>query len=61
VVKAAYLFFGDGGIFLAAYDAIIEDWMAKQIAEETNPRRREFLKKGLGHGTLEFLRCACDG
>ncbi|MFD2612564.1 transcriptional regulator [Paenibacillus gansuensis] len=31
-------------------------WMKKQLDEETNPRRLELLHKGLGHGTLEFLR-----
>lgn len=31
-------------------------WLEKQIAEERNPRRRELLKKGLGYGTVEFLR-----
>jgi hypothetical protein len=41
---------------LAIIDAAIDKWMSKQITEELNPRRREFLKNGLGHGTLEFLR-----
>ncbi len=31
-------------------------WMQEQINEAKNPRRRELLKKGLGHGTIEFLR-----
>lgn len=30
--------------------------MQKNIAQEPNHRRREFLEKGLGHGTIEFLR-----
>lgn len=30
--------------------------MKSSIAEETNHRRRELLEKGLGHGTVEFLR-----
>lgn len=30
--------------------------MAKQIAEETNVRRKERLRKGLTHGTVEYLR-----
>jgi len=34
-----------------------EEWMQKQITEETNHRRRELLEKGLSHGTVEFLRC----
>jgi hypothetical protein len=45
-----------GGIVLSVLDIKIEEWISKQIAEELNPRRRELLKKGLGHGTLEFLR-----
>ncbi|KRE90251.1 transcriptional regulator [Paenibacillus sp. Soil766] len=31
-------------------------FMAKQIAEETNRRRRERLERGLGHAEMEFLR-----
>ncbi|MDF2935288.1 MAG: hypothetical protein K0Q90_661 [Paenibacillaceae bacterium] len=31
-------------------------WLEGQIAAEKNPRRRELLEKGLGHGTVEFLR-----
>jgi hypothetical protein len=31
-------------------------WLEGQMAAETNPRRRELLEKGLGHGTVEFLR-----
>ncbi len=38
--------------FQHAYD----HWLQKNILEETNHRRREILKKGLGHGTVEFLR-----
>lgn len=41
---------------MAYMDTKIEEWLAKQIAEEQNSRRRELLQKGLGHGTLEFLR-----
>lgn len=37
-------------------DDIIESWVNQQIAEESNPRRRELLMKGLGHGTLEFIK-----
>lgn len=43
---------GDGMKFEQAFDA----WMAQQMEEEKNPRRLELLKKGLGHGTMEFLR-----
>jgi hypothetical protein len=54
--KRHFYFPETGGIFLVVFDAIIEDWIAKQIADESSPRRREFLMRGLGHGTLEFLR-----
>lgn len=33
-----------------------EEWMLAQITEERDSRRRELLEKGLGHGTVEFLR-----
>ncbi|ANA78839.1 transcriptional regulator [Paenibacillus glucanolyticus] len=33
-----------------------EEWMQLNIEQEENPRRRELLEKGLGHGTVEFLR-----
>lgn len=33
-----------------------EEWMQTHIAQEGNHRRRELLGKGLGHGTVEFLR-----
>ncbi|MFC5404587.1 transcriptional regulator [Cohnella soli] len=31
-------------------------WMERQIAEESGVRRREFLRKGLSRGTVDFLR-----
>lgn len=34
----------------------MNEWLEKNISEEKNPRRREILEKGLGHGTVEFLR-----
>ncbi|GAA0367570.1 transcriptional regulator [Bacillus horti] len=37
-------------------DSNLEAWLEKHIAVETNPRRRELLKKGLGHATKDFLR-----
>src|SRR5690554_5806134 len=33
-----------------------DKWLQLQIEEEKNHRRRELLKKGLGHGTVELLR-----
>lgn len=32
-----------------------EEWLQHNIAKENNPRRRELLENGLGHGTVEFL------
>jgi hypothetical protein len=33
-----------------------DEWLQKNISEEKNHRRREILEKGLGYGTVEFLR-----
>lgn len=33
-----------------------EEWLQENLDKEKNPRRRELLAKGLGHGTVEFLR-----
>lgn len=41
---------------MSLFDEAYGEWLTKQIAEETNHRRRELLQKGLGHGTVEFLR-----
>lgn len=38
------------------FDQPYEEWMHRQVSEEGNHRRRELLEKGLGHGTVEFLR-----
>lgn len=38
------------------FEQVYEDWLHGQIECEKNPRRRELLRKGLGHGTIEFLR-----
>ena len=38
------------------FNQAFEEWMQKQINEETNHRRRELLEKGLSHGTMELLR-----
>lgn len=38
------------------FEQKLEEWLEKNILEEHNPRRRELLKKGLEHGTIEFLR-----
>lgn len=41
---------------MSLFDSIYDDWLQKQVYEEKNPRRRELLLNGLGHGTVEFLR-----
>lgn len=38
------------------FEKSLAEWIVRQLEEEINPRRRELLQKGLGHGTLEFLR-----
>jgi len=38
------------------FNTIYEQWLQDQIDREKNPRRRELLNNGLGHGTVEFLR-----
>jgi hypothetical protein len=41
---------------MGLFDRVYEGWLQKQVEEEQNPRRQELLRKGLGHGTTEFLR-----
>ncbi|WNQ14334.1 transcriptional regulator [Paenibacillus aurantius] len=41
---------------MTRFDQAYEEWMNSAIAGEPNPRRRGLLEKGLGHGTVEFLR-----
>ena len=41
---------------MQTFEQALNDWLQKNISEEKNHRRREILKKGLGHGTVEFLR-----
>lgn len=38
------------------FEKTYEAWLARQIEEEKGFRRRELLERGLGHGTIEFLR-----
>lgn len=38
------------------FEQILEEWLNDNISNEKNHRRREILKRGLGHGTVEFLR-----
>nr|WP_147533049.1 transcriptional regulator [Bacillus marasmi] len=41
---------------MGKFEQKYEEWLNEKISEETNHRRREILEKGLGHGTVEFLR-----
>lgn len=41
---------------LSGFETKMNEWLSRQIAEEQYPRRRELLQKGIGHGTIEFLR-----
>ncbi|WP_248924738.1 transcriptional regulator [Paenibacillus hamazuiensis] len=38
------------------FEAAMKEWLSEQVNNESNPRRRELLRKGLGHGTTEFLK-----
>lgn len=41
---------------MSRFDEMYEAWLKSHIDMETNPRRKARLEKGLGHGTVEFLR-----
>ncbi|MBD3919650.1 transcriptional regulator [Paenibacillus sp. PR3] len=41
---------------MGRFELKYEEWLLQQINQEVNHRRRELLEKGLGHGTVEFLR-----
>ncbi|AIQ51892.1 transcriptional regulator [Paenibacillus sp. FSL R7-0331] len=41
---------------MSRFNQLYEEWLLRNIENEINHRRREFLEKGLGHGTVEFLR-----
>ncbi|CAH0117677.1 hypothetical protein PAE9249_00137 [Paenibacillus sp. CECT 9249] len=38
------------------FEQTYEDWIQANISKEEKSRRRERLEKGLGHGSVEFLR-----
>lgn len=38
------------------FDHKYKEWLQANIDSESNHRRLELLNKGLGHGTVEFLR-----
>ncbi|TFE25530.1 transcriptional regulator [Cohnella luojiensis] len=41
---------------MSLFEQKYEQWLQSNIVEDPNHRRREWLLKGLGHGTVEFLR-----
>ncbi|MBD2845800.1 transcriptional regulator [Paenibacillus sp. IB182496] len=41
---------------MRSFEEVYEEWLRRQIAAEDGGRRREMLRSGLGHGTVEFLR-----
>ncbi len=43
-------------VHMLRFEQKYEEWMQNQIENENNPRRRERLETGLGHGTVAFLR-----
>lgn len=43
-------------IIVSSFDEAYEVWLNSILLNETNPRRSELLKDGLGHSSVEFLR-----
>ncbi|GAE28057.1 helicase [Halalkalibacter wakoensis JCM 9140] len=41
---------------MSTFQEKYDEWLQQQLQNENNHRRRELLEKGLGHGTIEFLR-----
>jgi len=41
---------------MSLFNQAFDTWLHTAITQEQNHRRREMLEKGLGHGTIEFLR-----
>jgi hypothetical protein len=41
---------------LLSFEEKYKEWIHAVVSNETNPRRREWLEKGLGHSSVEFLR-----
>lgn len=41
---------------MSRFEDMYEEWLQANITAEKNHRRRELLEKGLGYGTVEFLR-----
>lgn len=43
-------------ITIQRFDTVLKEWSQSNLVNEPNHRRRGMLEKGLGHGTVEFLR-----
>ncbi len=43
-------------VTIPTFEETFNEWLQKNITDEKNHRRLEILNKGLGHGTIEFLR-----
>jgi hypothetical protein len=56
IVEAAFLINIERKPFMLSFEQMMGDWLHDNISKEKNHRRLEILKKGLGHGTVEFLR-----
>ncbi|MBP1990972.1 hypothetical protein J2Z66_002579 [Paenibacillus eucommiae] len=41
---------------MSHFELKYEEWLEANMNSENNHKRRELLSKGLGHGTVEFLR-----
>ncbi len=41
---------------MSTFNTAFEEWLRQSISQEQNHRRKERLEKGIGHGTMEFLR-----
>ncbi|ASA20419.1 transcriptional regulator [Paenibacillus donghaensis] len=41
---------------MSRFEQQYSEWLANNLERENNHRRQELLSKGLGHGTVEFLR-----
>lgn len=41
---------------MSRFEQQLEEWLQINLDKENNPRRQELLAKGLGYGTVEFLR-----
>lgn len=52
---AAFSILREGAVEMTDFEQKLDEWLQGQLAQ-ANARRRELLEKGLGHGTMVFLR-----